>query len=111
MPTAFVCNCDLTARRVIRALAQQGLRVPQDVSVVGFDDYLSQDATQSLPLTTYAVDMPGMAQRATELLVARIGGDSSPARVEVCSGSLVERSTVRALAGVSAQGEQPPAHP
>ena len=37
MPTAFVCNSDLTASMVINQLEEQGYRVPEDFSVVGFD--------------------------------------------------------------------------
>ena len=39
MPTAFVCNCDVTAHKLVEKLLQQGYRVPEDVSVVGFDEY------------------------------------------------------------------------
>ena len=40
MPEAFVCNCDLTAGILILELEKQGYRVPEDISVVGFDNYL-----------------------------------------------------------------------
>ncbi len=40
MPEAFVCNCDLAAGMLIQELEKQGYRVPEDVSVVGFDNYL-----------------------------------------------------------------------
>ena len=43
MPTAFVCNCDLAASYLIRKLEREGYRVPEDVSVVGFDNYLFPD--------------------------------------------------------------------
>ena len=40
MPSAFVCNCDLAASYLIRKLRANGYRVPEDISVVGFDNYL-----------------------------------------------------------------------
>lgn len=40
MPEAFVCNCDLTAGILILELEKQGYRVPEDISVVGFEYYL-----------------------------------------------------------------------
>ena len=40
MPTAFVCNCDLAASYLIRKLENEGYRIPEDVSVVGFDNFL-----------------------------------------------------------------------
>lgn len=39
MPTAFVCNCDVTAQLLIEKLLAHGYRVPEDISVVGFDEY------------------------------------------------------------------------
>ena len=39
MPTAFVCNCDEVANQLIEQLMKKGIRVPDDVSVVGFDNY------------------------------------------------------------------------
>ena len=52
MPEAFVCNCDKTAGILIEKLAQRGIRVPEDVSVVGFDDYKAQ-LSGDMKLTTY----------------------------------------------------------
>lgn len=53
MPTAFVCNCDGTANLLMRLLVSKGYRIPQDISVVGFDNY-SAEFDYSLPkLTTY----------------------------------------------------------
>lgn len=43
MPSAFVCNCDLAASYLIRKLRANGYRVPEDISVVGFDNYLFRD--------------------------------------------------------------------
>lgn len=40
LPQAFVCNCDFATGRVIEKLEEKGLHVPEDVSVVGFDNYL-----------------------------------------------------------------------
>ncbi len=38
MPTAFVCNCDETAFRLLKVLKQNGFTVPEEISVVGFDN-------------------------------------------------------------------------
>ena len=56
MPTAFVCNCDLTASYLIRKLHEQGYRVPEDISVVGYDNYLFPGLCD-VAITTYEVDM------------------------------------------------------
>ena len=56
MPTAFVCNCDLTAGYLIKKLQKAGYRIPEDISVVGFDNYL-YPGTCDINITTYEVDI------------------------------------------------------
>lgn len=55
MPTAYVCNCDLTASHVIKCLQENGYSVPRDVSVVGYDNYL-YPGLYDIGITTYEVD-------------------------------------------------------
>ena len=62
MPTAFVCNCDLAAATLIKILNAAGYRVPEDVSVVGFDNYL-YPGTCYIGVTTYEINMQEMAER------------------------------------------------
>lgn len=50
-PTAFWCRSDLIARELLRVLRLEGIRVPHDVSVIGFDD-ISESAKENPPLTT-----------------------------------------------------------
>ena len=61
MPTAFVCNCDLAASYLIRKLENEGYRVPEDVSVVGFDNFLYPGLCD-IGITTYEVDISEMAR-------------------------------------------------
>lgn len=68
----FVANDDM-AIGVMRALAEAGLRVPKDVSVVGFDDTPSA-AYLVPPLTTVRGDFEGAAVRGLQVLVERIEG-------------------------------------
>ncbi len=53
-PTAILCSNDLTAIGAMRALCEAGLRIPDDVSVVGFDDIYFAGITAP-PLTTISV--------------------------------------------------------
>lgn len=94
LPTAFVCNCDQTASMVVRALEERGVAVPEQVSVVGYDDYLHPGLC-SVELTTYAVDMAQMAQHGVELLVNKVCGREYCAGIQVVEGRLVERASVR----------------
>lgn len=96
LPTAFVCNCDVTASLLIRHLKQKGMKVPEEVSVVGFDDYLSS-VYNEIGITTYAVDIPLMASSAVKSLIHQMDGDVLKKRVHIMEGYLVERDSVRIM--------------
>ena len=74
MPTAFVCNSDLTASMVINQLEEQGYRVPEDFSVVGFDNYLFPGLCD-VEITTYEVDIREMANKAIHVLLKKSAGN------------------------------------
>lgn len=88
MPTAFVCNCDDAGYVLMERLRKEGYRIPEDISVVGFDNYTFLSfATPRL--TTIEVDVVEMAGRAVELLVSMMrGADREGSRI-VVSGRLV----------------------
>jgi LacI family transcriptional regulator/LacI family repressor for deo operon, udp, cdd, tsx, nupC, and nupG len=69
--TGVTCYNDLVAIGVCRALAELGLVVPGDVSVIGFDD-LALLEYLPVPLTTVRVPMTAMGRLAAELLIAQI---------------------------------------
>lgn len=94
MPTAFVCNNDVTAYALIKQLEEKGYRVPEDISVVGYDDYLYAEFGDSR-ITTYSVDVGAMTRVALTYMVKRIENFAINANVHVVSGKLIERSTVR----------------
>ncbi|MCE5343928.1 MAG: LacI family DNA-binding transcriptional regulator [Eubacteriales bacterium] len=96
LPTAFVCNCDQMAVRLIRLLQSSGLRVPEDVSVVGFDDYVDEPATKPT-LTTFAVDQDTMAREAAEMIIAKMQGRADRKGRVVTGGRMVYRESVRDL--------------
>jgi LacI family transcriptional regulator len=74
--TALVCYDDFAAIGAIRALMDQGLRVPQDVSVVGFDDI--QGASFHNPsLTTIRQPLGQMGSEAARILLQRIRGQAN----------------------------------
>ncbi len=90
MPTAFVCNCDVTARKLISRLQEKGYRVPEDVSVTGYDDYPPGGAND-VPLSTYRNDTEGMIELAVKTLLDRCEGDRKPFGRFVVSGQPVYR--------------------
>ena len=92
LPTAFVCNCDMTARMMIEALRERGCRVPEDVSVTGFDDY-PPGAEGDVPLSTFRVDTDGMIELAVKTLLERCAGEQKPFGRMVVGGQPVYRSS------------------
>ncbi|TQJ90770.1 LacI family DNA-binding transcriptional regulator [Streptomyces sp. SLBN-31] len=95
-PTAvFVCS-DRMALGVYEALTERGLRVPEDVSVVGFDD-LPESRWASPALTTVRQPLAEMAATALHLLVRMMEGDRPEGTRTELSTRLVQRaSTARA---------------
>ncbi|MHA7287304.1 LacI family DNA-binding transcriptional regulator [Arthrobacter sp. MDT3-44] len=95
-PTAIFAASDQMALGVYEAARQQGLRVPDDVSVIGFDD-LPEAGWASPPLTTVRQPLSEMGTLAARTLVRLIRGEpvESP-RIEL-STRLVTRASVRAL--------------
>lgn len=67
-PTAFFCGNDRIALLLIAALRKRGIRVPEDLSVIGFDG-LALSETSDPPLTTMKVDKAGMCDAAAAWLL------------------------------------------
>jgi DNA-binding LacI/PurR family transcriptional regulator len=78
--TAVFCANDQMALGLLRALSESGLRVPDDVSVVGFDD-IPEAAYLIPPLTTVRQDFKAVGHRAIEILQSAIAGDPPPERL------------------------------
>jgi LacI family transcriptional regulator, repressor for deo operon, udp, cdd, tsx, nupC, and nupG len=78
-PTAIVCDDDILAGGVYLAARARGLRIPDEVSVVGFDD-LDFAKVLDPPLTTVGVDAEQLGAAAFELLAALIAGEVGEAR-------------------------------
>ncbi|MER5495410.1 LacI family DNA-binding transcriptional regulator [Streptomyces sp. NPDC002490] len=72
-PTAVFCGNDVIAIGVLDAALKTGLRVPADLTVIGFDD-IPMASWASFELTTVGHDMHAMARTAARLLVRRIAG-------------------------------------
>ena len=96
MPTAFACNCDLTAAAVIRLLEERGLKVPGDISVVGFDAWL-YPGTCDVAVTSYENDIREMAARSLYILRHKVEGRYYKKGVSIIEGRLVELQSVREL--------------
>lgn len=93
MPTAFVCNNDVAAAMLIRKLEQEGYRVPQDISVVGFDNY-QPSGLSGIGITTYEVDMKEMAEHAVRTIIHKIAGEYYKQGVTTVNGKIIYRDSV-----------------
>ena len=72
-PTALFCYNDATAMGALRAAKEAGLRVPRDLSILGYDDIAAAPYLDP-PLTTVAQDKYVLGQRATQMALALIQG-------------------------------------
>jgi DNA-binding LacI/PurR family transcriptional regulator len=91
-PDAAFCFSDELALGALRAVVDAGLRVPEDIALVGFDDV--EDGRFAVPrLTTVAPDKEGIARLALQSLRDRLAGDESPARVITAPHRLVVRQS------------------
>jgi DNA-binding LacI/PurR family transcriptional regulator len=96
-PTAIVCSNDMTAIGVLRAAYMQGLRVPQDLSVIGLDDIDFAEFTLP-PLTTIRLSRADLARAAFEALRQQAEDANNPRmqREFLVSTSLVVRGSTAA---------------
>jgi DNA-binding LacI/PurR family transcriptional regulator len=90
--TAVFCGNDHMALGLLRALAEHGRRVPEDISVVGFDD-IPESAYFLPPLTTVRQDFGELGRRALATLVDMIDGRSPPVPCLRISPHLVARAS------------------
>jgi DNA-binding LacI/PurR family transcriptional regulator len=91
--TALFAHNDLIALGAIARLRHADLRVPGDVSVVGYDN-LPVAAVVEPPLTTVHQPMHELGALATALLLDQLGGDSGPADTHLLPAALVRRGSV-----------------
>ncbi|CUH68908.1 HTH-type transcriptional repressor CytR [Thalassovita autumnalis] len=93
-PTAVFCASDMVAIGLISGLREAGLSVPEDVSVVGFDD-IEMAAFASPPLTTIRQDRRTLGTRAADRLLARLKGKPADAcpQIELVDVELIARGS------------------
>ena len=91
-PTAVFAANDVSAIATIEAAAELGLRVPGDLSVVGFDD-IPEAALCTPPLTTVSQPVRQMGQRSVELLARLIRGEPADTHITLATDLVVRQST------------------
>ena len=93
LPTAFFADNDMIALGAMKALQEKGYRVPDDVSMIGFDD-LPFSEICSPPLTTLRVPKLEMGQLAVTRMMQIIKGDRIKTKCQVCT-EFIERKSVK----------------
>lgn len=94
--TGLVVTADIMAAGIMTGLRQQGIRIPDDISIVGFDNLIiSQMLTP--PLTTIHQDMALKGRHAVDFMVQKLEGKALPQTEIILPTSLIQRGSVRKL--------------
>ena len=95
-PTALICQWDYTAIRLIKMLHERGIRVPEDISVVGSGN--TEMSSLCIPsLTTLDLNIDFSCETAVELLIRRINNPEKPNESILINSILIERDSVRRI--------------
>jgi DNA-binding LacI/PurR family transcriptional regulator len=93
-PAAVFCYNDMSALGALRSIRLHGLRVPEDISLVGFDDLFLASYMQP-PLTTVRQPMRRMGQLAMESLLKLMSGEELTVAIKIPAELIVRESTGR----------------
>lgn len=94
MPEAFICSNDSAAIQLNNALSLLGYKIPEDVSIIGFDDIML--CSMIVPkLTTVKVNKELMGRKAVQRLLWRMRHKTDPIENTIMSVELVERESVK----------------
>lgn len=94
MPTAFVCENDSIAISILKSLKMLGYKIPNDVSIVGFDN-ISETGIVSPELTTMNVRKDLIARNSLRILANKFNSDHTSNQQILINANLVERGSVK----------------
>ncbi len=95
-PTAWVCHCDMAAYHMLLILQKHGQRIPEDVSLIGFDNTELSQKTMP-PLTTVDINTHELADAAYDRMLWRLAHPTWPHQRIVLSTRIIERHSVAAV--------------
>lgn len=96
MPTAFVCNCDEIACKLIAQLKAEGYKVPDDISVTGFDNSVYSNISDP-HITTIEVNTAYMSKLAVEAILQKIKNPAAQLGMVYVNGKIIYKDSVRSL--------------
>ncbi|MCD6222032.1 GntR family transcriptional regulator [bacterium] len=92
-PTAIFCTCDGIAVGLYKACHEMNLKIPEDISVIGFDN-LKFTEYMIPPLTTVSQEKKKMGKYAAKILMSRIKGSDGPVHKILLPHKIIERGSV-----------------
>jgi DNA-binding LacI/PurR family transcriptional regulator len=95
LPTAVICSNDQAAAGFLQLMGRQGVRIPQDISLTGFDDATIAQVS-AVDLTTVRQDPVLMGTAAVNAAVRRVTNPATPTQETVVPTSLIVRSSTAA---------------
>jgi DNA-binding LacI/PurR family transcriptional regulator len=98
-PTAVLASNDLTAIGALRSIHRAGLRVPEDISIIGFDDILLAQFTDP-PLTTVRLSRTEIARCSFHSLLASIEGKRGGGEIVIDTSLVIRESTASVHSGL-----------
>ena len=96
LPTAFVCNCDKVAFKFIQLLNKKGISVPNDCSIVSFDNNLYSTICNP-KLTSVEVDKDAMARKAVEVILNKLKNQDKNIERVLIKSKIVKRESVKSI--------------
>lgn len=94
-PTAVFCTADILAAGAMQALYEQGIRVPDEISISGYDNRIAQELAP--PINSLEPNLNDLGDTAINLLMDRMNQPSLEARVEWLDMCYVDRGSIRTL--------------
>ncbi|MGO1674061.1 MAG: LacI family DNA-binding transcriptional regulator [Canibacter sp.] len=95
-PTAFFCTELEALTGTLHAISERGLKIPEDISLIGLDDSSWAEVMQP-PLTTVRQPLQQLGHTAAEALMKRIHGGNDTAQVATLETELINRKSVRSI--------------
>ena len=86
----------MIALTLIQKLKKNGYRVPEDVSVVGFDNF-QIDTLERIGLTTYAIDTKEMSKKVVQIIVHKLNSPGYSTGVYMIAGRFIEKESAKRI--------------
>ena len=97
LPSLFICHCDLTARKLIKALEFKKIKVPDDISILSFDNSEIYDTNMPFPhITSLGLDKMEYADASLTLMQEQLADPEIKKAVQLTS-HIFERDSIKSL--------------